>query len=159
MWNRWESLWDSLREWLRVLRRPGREREVVVQSVKAALAAVGALVVTAPRAGKRRLPGAVRRADGHQSGAPLVDGAFAAAAPARGPRRRIVARVVPVGAVAVPLAVLLGLLVGRWRQFGPDGWWVAITALIVVVNGAAADPLDLASWVALSLCGSVIGAS
>jgi uncharacterized membrane protein YgaE (UPF0421/DUF939 family) len=41
--NRWE--------WIRALRRPSREREVVLQSVKAALAALGALLVTAPWAG------------------------------------------------------------------------------------------------------------
>ncbi len=153
--------WEALREWLRVLRRPGREREVVVQSVKAALAAVGALVLTAPWAGSHAflapyaavltVTSTVR---GSWTGAARQAGTVVAGVVLA----YLVARAVPVGAVAVPLVVLLGLLVGRWRQFGPDGWWVAITALIVVVNGAAANPLDLASWVALSLCGSVIGA-
>jgi uncharacterized membrane protein YgaE (UPF0421/DUF939 family) len=155
--NRWESLW----EWLRVLRRPGREREVVVQSVKAALAAVGALVVTAPWAGSHAFLAPYAAVLAVTS---TVRGSWTGAARQAGTvvagvvLAYLAARVVPVGTVAVPLVVLLGLLVGRWRQFGPDGWWVAITALIVVVNGAAANALDLASWVALSLCGSVIGA-
>jgi uncharacterized membrane protein YgaE (UPF0421/DUF939 family) len=155
--NRWESLW----EWLRVLRRPGREREVVVQSVKAALAAVGALLVTAPWAGSHAFLAPYAAVLAVNS---TVRGSWTGAARQAGTvvagvvLAYLVARVVPVGAVAVPLVVLLGLLVGRWRQFGPDGWWVAITALIVVVNGAAANPLDLVGWVALSLCGSFIGA-
>ena len=161
MSNRWDSLWESLREWLRVLRRPGREREVVVQSVKAALAAGGALVVTAPWAGSHAFLAPYAAVLAVTS---TVRGSWTGAARQAGTvvagvvLAYLVARIVPVGAVAVPLVVLLGLLVGRWRQFGPDGWWVAITALIVVVNGAAANPPDLVGWVALSLCGSVIGA-
>jgi hypothetical protein len=154
--NRWESLRDALR-------RPSREREVVLQAVKAAVAALAALLVTGPWAGSHAFlapyaavlavtstvrgswTGAARQA------ATVVAGVVLA---------HLAGRLVPVGAVvALPLVVLLGLLVGRWRQFGPDGWWVAITALIVVVNGTAANALDLAGWVALSLCGSVVGAA
>ena len=144
-----------------MLRRPGREREVVVQSVKAALAAVGALLVTGPWAGSHAFlapyaavltvtstvrgswTGAARQAGMVATGVVLA---------------HLVGLLVPVGTAAVPLVVLLGLLVGRWRQFGPDGWWVAITALIVMINGTATSVLDLAGWVALSLCGSLVGA-
>ncbi len=157
VWSRWESF----RERLRVLRRPGREREVVVQSVKAAVGAVVALLVTAPWAGSHAFlaPYAATLAvtstvRGSWKGAARQAGTVVAGVVLA----YLVGQLVPVGTVAVPLVVLLGLLAGRWRQFGPDGWWVAITALIVVVNGIAASALDLAGWVALSLCGSFMGA-
>lgn len=150
MWERW-----------RVLHRPSREREILVQSVKAALAAVGALLLTqawagshgflAPYAAVLAVTSTVRGSwtgAARQAGTVLTGVVLAYA----------VSTLVPVGAVAVPLVVLLGLLAGRWRQFGPDGWWIAITGLIVVLNGAATNALDLAGWVALSLCGSVTGA-
>ncbi len=155
------NLWNPVRERLHLLSRPGREREVVVQSVKGALAAVGALLVTGPWAGTHAFlapyaavltvtstvrgswTGAARQAAMVATGVVLA---------------HVVGRFVPAGVVAVPLVVLLGLLIGRWRQFGPDGWWVAITALIVLINGTAADVADLAGWVALSLCGSLVGA-
>jgi uncharacterized membrane protein YgaE (UPF0421/DUF939 family) len=155
------NLWYPVREQLRVLCRPSREREVVVQAVKAALAAVGALLVTGPWAGSHTFlapyaavltvtstvrgswTGAARQAGMVATGVVLA---------------HLVGLLVPVSTLAVPVVVLIGLLVGRWRQFGADGWWVAITALIVVVNGTAANALDLAGWVALSLCGSLVGA-
>jgi hypothetical protein len=155
------NLWDSLRKWLRVLRRPGREREIVVQSVKAALAAVGALLATAAWAGSHAFLAPYAAVLAVTS---TVRGSWTGAARQAGTvvagvvLAHVVGLLVPASTVAVPLVVLLGLLVGRWRQFGPDGWWVAITALIVVLNGAAANALDLAGWVALSLCGSIVGA-
>ena len=155
------SRWESFRERLRVLRRPGREREVVVQSVKAALGAAVALLVTAPWAGSHAFLAPYAAVLAVTS---TVRGSWTGAARQAGTvvagvvLAYVVGWLVPAGTVAVPLVVLLGLLAGRWRQFGPDGWWVAITALIVVVNGAAANALDLAGWVALSLCGSFMGA-
>ncbi|HLU60480.1 MAG TPA: hypothetical protein VKZ81_33895 [Pseudonocardia sp.] len=152
-----QRVWERLR----VLRRPSREREVVVQSVKAGLACVGALLVTAPWAGSLAFlapyaavltvtstvrgswKGAARQAATVTTGVVLA---------------YVVGLLAPATSVAVGLVVLLGLLVGRWRQFGPDGWWTAITALIVVVNGTAASAWDLAGWVALSLCGAFVGA-
>jgi hypothetical protein len=153
--------WSSARERLRALRRPGREREVLVQAAKAALAALGALLVTGPWAGTHAflapyaavltVTSTVR---GSWTGAARQAGTVAAGVVLA----HLVGRLVPDVTVAVPVVVLLGLLVGRWRQFGPDGWWVAITALIVVVNGTAANALDLVGWVALSICGSLVGA-
>jgi hypothetical protein len=157
----WNPLWSPLRARLRVLRRPGREREVVVQSAKAALAAVGALLVTGPWAGTHAflapyaaVLSVTSTVRGSWTGAARQAGTVAAGVVLA----HLVGLLVPAVTVALPLVVLLGLLVGRWRQFGPDGWWVAITALIVVVNGTAANALDLAGWLALSLCGSLVGA-
>jgi hypothetical protein len=150
VWERW-----------RMLRRPSREREIVVQAVKAALAAVGVLLVTAPWAGSHAFLGPYAAVLAVTS---TVRGSWTGAARQAGTvlagvvLAYVVSTLVPVGTVAVPLVVLLGLLVGRWRQFGPDGWWIAITGLIVVLNGAASNVLDLTGWVALSLCGSITGA-
>jgi hypothetical protein len=154
-------LWSSVRARLRALRRPGREREVLVQAAKAALAALGALLVTGPWAGTHAflapyaavltVTSTVR---GSWTGAARQAGTVAAGVVLA----HLVGLLVPPVTLAVPVVVLLGLLVGRWRQFGPDGWWVAITALIVLVNGTAANALDLVGWVALSICGSLVGA-
>jgi len=150
LWQRW-----------RLVRRPGREREILAQSIKAGLAAVAALVLTQPWAGSHAFlapyaavlavtstvrgswTGATRQAGTVLTGVVLA---------------YVVSTLVPVGPAALGLVVVLGLLAGRWRQFGPDGWWIAITGLIVVLNGSASNALDLANWVALSLCGSVAGA-
>ncbi|WP_244461402.1 FUSC family protein [Rhodococcus sp. ZPP] len=42
--------------------------------------------------------------------------------------------------VGVGIAVLMGLLLGRWRRLGSSGIWVAVTALLMVTYGAAEDP-------------------
>lgn len=42
--------------------------------------------------------------------------------------------------VGVGIAVLVGLLLGRWRRLGSSGIWVAVTALLMVTYGAAEDP-------------------
>lgn len=54
--------------------------------------------------------------------------------------------------------VVAGLLLGRWRPFDDDGWWIAITALLLLRNGSAGRPPDLAAWVLFSVLGSLIGA-
>jgi hypothetical protein len=155
------TLWSTVRQHLRALRRPGREREVLVQATKAALAALAALLVTGPWAGSHAflapyaaVLSVTSTVRGSWTGAARQAGTVAAGVVLA----HLVGRLVPAGVVAVPLVVLFGLLVGRWRQFGPDGWWVAITGLIVIVNGTAASALDLVGWVALSLCGSLVGA-
>ena len=154
-------LWSSVREGLRALRRPGREREVLAQAAKAALAALGALLVTGPWAGTHAFLApyaAVLTVTSTVRGSWTGAGRQAGTVAAGVVLAHLVGRLVPTVTLAVPVVVLLGLLVGRWRQFGPDGWWVAITALIVVVNGTAANALDLVGWVALSICGSLVGA-
>jgi hypothetical protein len=153
--------WRTTRDQLLAVGRPGREREVVVQAAKAALAAVLALLATswaesaqsflAPYAAVLAVTSTVR---GSWTGAARQAGMLAT-----GVLLAFVAgALIPSRVVAVPLAVLAGLLLGRWHRFGSDGYWVAITALILLVNGTAEQPPNLASWVALSLTGSLVGA-
>jgi hypothetical protein len=52
-----------------------------------------------------------------------------------------VGRMVPTTAAALAVLVVLGLLIGRWRRFGGDREWIAITALLLlIVNGSARHP-------------------
>lgn len=150
---------------LGALRHDGREREAVVQAGKAALAAVLALLVArslgdpaaehaflAPYAAVLAVATTVRRS---WSGAArqafmVVVGVLLAFT---------AVRVLPGALFGLAAVVVVGLLVGRWRRLGDDGYWVAITALLLLVNGSAAEPWDLVSWVLLSVAGSVIGAA
>lgn len=66
---------------------------------------------------------------------------------------------VPATGPALAVVVVCGLLLGRWRRLGPDGDWVAITALILLLNGSAARPEALLAWVVSSLVGATIGAA
>jgi uncharacterized membrane protein YgaE (UPF0421/DUF939 family) len=45
--------------------------------------------------------------------------------------------------VGVGVAVLTGLLLGRWRRFGSSGVWVAVTALLMVTYGDSDQPAML----------------
>ncbi|TDQ00907.1 FUSC family protein [Labedaea rhizosphaerae] len=58
--------------------------------------------------------------------------------------------------VALPLAVLVGLLVARWHWFGPDGIWIVSTAVLVLSVNAASGPLLLGRLVE-TLLGVVVG--
>jgi hypothetical protein len=153
--------WRTIRDHLLAVGRPGREREVVVQAAKAALAAVLALPATewaqspqsflAPYAAALAVTSTVR---GSWTGAArqagiVVTGVLLAF---------VVAVMISSTLLALPLAVLVGLLIGRWHRFGSEGYWVAITALILLVNGTAEQPPNLASWAVLSLTGSLVGA-
>lgn len=149
---------------LGALRRDGRERETVVQAGKAALAAVLALLVAratggpaaehaflAPYAAVLAVATTVRRSwsGAARQAAMVVAGVLLAFT---------AARVLPGVLVGLAAVVVVGLLAGRWRRFGDDGYWVAITALLLLVNGSAAEPGGLLSWVLFSVTGSVIGA-
>jgi hypothetical protein len=149
---------------LRAFLRRGREREALVQALKAALAAVLALLATQALAGgngaaqaflgpyvavltvtmtvRRSWAGAARQALLVVLGVLLAFGA---------------GHLWP--AVALAVVVVVGLLVGRWRRLGPDGHWLAVTAVILLVNGSAARPDDLAAWVLFTLVGAVLGAA
>lgn len=59
----------------------------------------------------------------------------------------------------LPLVVVLGLVLGRWRRFTGDRDWIAVTAVLLLVNGVSGNPAELAGWVVLSLVGSVVGAT
>ncbi|WP_300008627.1 FUSC family protein [Pseudonocardia sp.] len=147
--------------------RTGRDREAATQALKAALAAVLALLVTRGAAAygvgdeqaflgpyvavltvtmtvHRSWTGAARQAVLALLGVLL---AFAVGA------------LVPLPLAALALVVVLGLLIGRWRRLRPDGHWVAVTALILLVNGSAGRPQDLAAWALFSVVGAVVGAA
>lgn len=143
--------------------RGGRDREALVQAGKAALAAVLALLLLrwagredgdqaflAPFAAVLTVTSTVRRAwwGAARQAAMVPAGVLLAYAAGRW---------LPIE-VGLATVVVAGLLVGRWRMLGDDGWWIAITALLLLLNGAAWHPLDLATWVLFSVGGSVVGA-
>nr|WP_239028262.1 FUSC family protein [Pseudonocardia acidicola] len=141
--------------------RPGREREILVQAGKSALAALLALLVArwfhapnaflAPYAAVLAVTGTVYRSWSNavqQAGIVLAGVGLAYVL-------SVLGTPAPVG---VPLAVFAGLLAGRWRWFGPDGYWVAVTAVIMVAAGYFSHPRDLAVWVGLSVAGTLVGA-
>lgn len=156
--------------WSGLLRRRGA-RETAVQAAKAALAAVLALLATqwlgvtllaeqgtgvqaflGPYAAVLAVTSTVRRSwtgAGRQA-VLVVLGVLLAFA---------VGHLVPATAPALALVVVVGLLLGRWRKLAPDGDWLAITALILLLNGSAARPDELLAWVLSSLVGAVIGAA
>lgn len=151
------------------LGRRSREREAAVQAVKAALAAVLALLAARWLSGAPGLPGAghtflapyaallavtttVRRswAGAGRQAAMVVAGVLLAYGAGQ-----LAAGTLP----GLPLAVVLGLLLGRWRRFAGDRDQIAVTAVLLLVNGVSGNPAELAGWVVLSLIGSVVGAS
>jgi hypothetical protein len=148
-----------LREMIRG--RGSREREAVVQAAKAGLAAVLALLAAqlvdggqlflAPYAAVLAVTSTVRRSwsGAARQAVMLVLGVLLAYAGAS---------VIPAPPVALAILVTTGLLLGRWRRFGGDREWIAITALLLTVNGAAHHPSDLAAWIVLSVLGSTVGA-
>lgn len=158
--RRWNGLW-----------RRRAARETIVQAAKAALAAVLALLAT-QRLGVTLL---VEQGTGVQA----FLGPYAAVLTVTSTVRRswtgtgrqavlvvlgvllafVAGHLVPATAPALAAVVLVGLLLGRWRKLAPDGDWVAITALILLLDGSAARPDELLAWVLSSLVGAVIGAA
>jgi uncharacterized membrane protein YccC len=61
----------------------------------------------------------------------------------------------PVAALGV--AVFVAVLVGRWRRWGANGEWVAITALVMLTYGTAGEGGYLLARVWPSMIGAVIG--
>lgn len=62
----------------------------------------------------------------------------------------------PTPAIAASVAV--GTLVGRIRIFSPDGMWVAITALLVLLYGTATDQTVVFARIADVALGAAVGA-
>ncbi|WP_345602241.1 FUSC family protein [Tomitella cavernea] len=58
---------------------------------------------------------------------------------------------------AVGVVVLVGFAIGRHRAFGASGFWVGVTALLMVTYGTAHDPGALLSRVLLILLGAGVG--
>ncbi|WP_164860607.1 FUSC family protein [Rhodococcus sp. X156] len=64
---------------------------------------------------------------------------------------------IPSTVVALPVAVVLGLLIGHWRPLHPDGSWVALIALLLLTYGTATEQSDLLSRVGAVALGAVVG--
>jgi hypothetical protein len=67
-----------------------------------------------------------------------------------------------VGAVlptpaGIGVATVVGLLLGRWRRLGPNGTWIALTALLVLAVGADSDRVLLVDRLAETVLGAVVG--
>ncbi|WP_165777569.1 FUSC family protein [Amycolatopsis antarctica] len=146
---------------LRAARQRGRERTVVVQAVKAAIAAVLAWILAswvlelpqpflAPYSAVFLVEATVYRSfrsSVQQTGAVLLGVLLAAA----------VAAVVPAQAAAMGIAVVVGMLLGNWHRFGSSGVWIAVTALLLLSYGTANQSMLLLDRVAEAVLGAMIG--
>jgi hypothetical protein len=122
--------------WLRrAVRIRGTERHALTQAVKAGVAAGLAWLVAArllampqpflaPYAAVYAVEATVYRS--------FLSSARQVAAVAIGVLLAWVANLLAPTVIALPLAVVAGLLVGRWRRFGQDGVWIASTAVLVL---------------------------
>ncbi|MGW4487410.1 FUSC family protein [Amycolatopsis sp. NPDC004368] len=129
--------------WLtRAVRVPGRERRVLVQAAKAAFAATGAWLLAtlvlhlpqpflAPYAAVFLVETTVYRS---VRGWVQQVGAVAAGVVLAG----LAGHVIPWPAVALGLAVFVGLLIGSWRRFGESGVWVGVTGMLLIAYGTPA---------------------
>ncbi|WP_016884246.1 MULTISPECIES: FUSC family protein [unclassified Rhodococcus (in: high G+C Gram-positive bacteria)] len=125
----------------------GQRNTVVVQSAKAATAAVLAWILAerllglpqpflAPYAAVFMIEVTVSRSlrvAGEQLAAVSLGVLLAAA----------VGMLLDSVTVGVGVAVLTGLLLGRWHRFGSSGVWVAVTALLMVTYGDSDQPAIL----------------
>lgn len=58
---------------------------------------------------------------------------------------------------AIGVVVPVGLLLGRWRHFGSSGIWVAVTALLVIIQGTVNEPELLVDRLLEIALGAVVG--
>ncbi|MGW0517613.1 FUSC family protein [Crossiella sp. NPDC003009] len=71
----------------------------------------------------------------------------------------VAGELIPWPLLALGVVVLAGLALGRWRVFGENGEWVAVTALLMLAYGMATEEQYLALRVAESGLGVLIGAA
>ncbi|WP_158895411.1 FUSC family protein [Amycolatopsis anabasis] len=148
--------------WLgRAFRVPGTERRTLAQAVKAAVAAVGAWLVTAeflgltqpflaPYAAVFLIEATVYRSLrswAQQVGAVAVGVLLAAAA----------GQWIPSITVGIGVTVLVGLLIGNWSIFGEAGQWIGITGMLLVSYGTATQGVLLADRLLEIALGAAIG--
>ncbi|WP_459717174.1 FUSC family protein [Actinophytocola sp. KF-1] len=125
------------------MRLTARQREGLVQAVKAAIAAAIAFLVArevhapqsfmAPYAAVFMMTETVYRSftEAARTVATLVLGVLLAF---------VTVTVIPDPAVALPVAVFAGFAMGRWHRLGDSGIWIAVTALLMLAYGTADDP-------------------
>ncbi|WP_229816348.1 FUSC family protein [Streptomyces lucensis] len=160
----WQKVWSDLTAAARGLRRawaePGRERDLAVQAVKAAMAAWIAWAVAgwwlhapvafvAPWVAVVLVESTVYRSIAHglQQLAAIAAGTVVATAVGMLLHDTVVAM-----AVVLPLAVLLG----RWGRLGSQGVYAATGALFVLTNGPVSAATSTAR-LAEALFGAVVG--
>ena len=147
--------------WLgRAVRVPGAERHALTQAVKAGFAAgvawlVAALLLRmpqpflAPYAAVFAVESTVYRS--------FLSSARQVGTVAVGVLLAWLANLLVPMAVALPVAVVAGLLIGRWRWFGSEGTWIAATAVFVLsVN--AGDGVVLVDRLGETVLGVVVAA-
>ncbi|EMD23430.1 FUSC family protein [Amycolatopsis azurea] len=157
--NRWAAPFG----WIaRASRVPGEERRSLVQTTKAAVAAVLAWIIAtavldlpqpflAPYAAVflvqatvyRSLRGWAQQVGAVSAGVLLAAGA---------------GQFIPSVTVALGLVVFTGLLIGSWRGFGDSGVWVGVTGMLLVSYGNATEPVLLADRLLETALGAAIGA-
>lgn len=155
--------WTAPFAWTaRAFRVPGEERRSLIQTTKAAAAAVIAWIVAtavlrlpqpflAPYAAVFLVQATVYRSLrgwAQQVGAVSVGVLLAAGA----------GQLVPSVTVALGLVIFVGLLIGSWRGFGDSGVWVGITGMLLISYGNATEPVLLADRLLETALGAGIGA-
>lgn len=155
--------WIAPFAWVsRAFRVPGEERRSLIQTTKAAVAAVIAWIVAAsvlrlpqpflaPYAAVFLVQATVYRSLrgwAQQVGAVSVGVLLAAGA----------GQVIPSVTVALGLVIFVGLLIGSWRGFGDSGVWVGITGMLLISYGSATEPILLADRLLETALGAAIGA-
>ncbi|WET82365.1 aromatic acid exporter family protein [Amycolatopsis sp. QT-25] len=157
------SRWAAPFAWVaRAFRVPGEERRSLVQTAKAAAAAMIAWIIAtsvlrlpqpflAPYAAVFLVQATVYRSLrgwAEQVGAVGVGVLLAAGA----------GQLIPSVTVALGLVVFIGLLIGAWRGFGDSGVWVGITGMLLISYGNATEPILLADRLLETALGAGIGA-
>jgi hypothetical protein len=138
----------------------GRDREGLVQAAKMAVAAVVAWLAArqlhvpqsfiAPYAAVFMMTGTVYRSlfDAARQVTTVVLGVLVAF---------VVATVVPWPAVALAVAVFIGMVIGRWHRLGRDGIWVGVVAMLMITYGTADDAGYLVFRAGEALFGAMVG--
>ncbi|WP_181771581.1 FUSC family protein [Amycolatopsis pittospori] len=146
----------------RAMRLPGEERRSLVQTAKAAAAAVIAWIVAtsvlhlpqpflAPYAAVFLVQATVYRSLrgwAQQVGAVGAGVLLAACA----------GHFIPSVTVALGVVIFAGLLIGSWQGFGDSGIWVGITGMLLISYGNATEPVLLADRLLETALGAAIGA-
>jgi hypothetical protein len=148
--------------WLvRAFRMPGQERRTLLQTAKAAVAAMAAWLLAtvvlrlpqpflAPYAAVFLVEATVYRSLrgwAQQVGSVAAGVLLAAAA----------GQLIPWTTVTLGAVVFAGLLVGSWRRFGGAGVWVGVTGMLVVSYGAAHDAGLLGDRLLETALGAAVG--
>ena len=157
------SRWAAPFAWVaRAFRVPGEERRSLIQTAKAAVAAMIAWIIAtsvlrlpqpflAPYAAVFLVQATVYRSLrgwAEQVGAVGVGVLLAAGA----------GQLIPSVTVALGLVIFIGLLIGAWRGFGDSGVWVGITGMLLISYGNATEPILLADRLLETALGAGIGA-